>query len=236
MKRLGIIPARGGSKRLPRKNLLLLDEKPLVQHTIEAVINSNRFDTIILTSDDQNILDVGSRFSQLSCELRESELSADNTKVIKVVHNICARNAYASKYQQVGLFLPTFPFRTAEDIRKGIDMLTTDTYSVISISPMSDPLQLCVAIDPETNIIDPTIIYEPSPLQTGNTRSQDFTEYYRVNGGFYIAWMQQFLKRDNFFQGKVKGFPIDGKRSVDIDEQYQLDYANFLVQMGHINL
>ena len=198
MKRLGIIPARGGSKRLPKKNLLPLADKPLVQYTIEAVIDSDRFDTIILTSDDQNILEIGSKFSQLSCELRESALSSDNTKVIEVVQKICTSKSYPSKYQKFGLFLPTFPFRTYEDIRKGIDMLSTDVYSVISISPMNAPLQLCVAIDPKTSIIDPTIIYDPSPLQTGNTRSQDYSEYYRVNGGFYIAWMEKFLKRDNF--------------------------------------
>ena len=235
IKRLAIIPARGGSKRLPRKNLLPLGGKPLISHTIEAVLKSGCFDKIIFSSDNQELLKIASKYHQIDISKRCHSLASDEVKVIDLVRNI-AEEPDSKSFDQIGLFLPTCPFRSAIHITQGIELLKKEDYSVVSVCEMKDPLQLSLSVDNETKIANTEAILSPSPLVTGETRSQDFTSYFRVNGGFYIAWMEKFLAKNNFFQGQVKAYIMDNLISVDIDNQCDLDYANMLLEKKYITL
>ena len=233
MKRLAIIPSRGGSKRLPRKNLLPLGSKPLIDYTIEAVVSSKLFRTILFSSDDDEMLHHADKFNNINTEKRDKRLAGDEVKVIDLVKEIASRDDY-DDYDQIGLFLPTCPFRNAEHIREAIQLLDELDYSVVSVCPMIDPLQLSLTIDERTNIINPNALLNPSPLVTGLTRSQDFEPYFRVNGGLYIAWMNQFRQKENFFEGQVKGYVMSRLESVDIDYKYDLDIANLLLEKKYI--
>ena len=219
---------------MPRKNLLLLGGKPLIQHTLEAVIDSESFETILFSSDDEEMLEFASRRKEILVEKRVSSLAADNTKVIDLVKRIAEKEEYDS-YDQIGLFLPTCPFRTAKHITEGIRLLDQDDFSVVSVCELSDPLQLSLTLDEKTKIINANAVLSPSPLVTGETRSQDFETYFRVNGGFYLSWMQKFRTKENFFQGQVKGYRMDKLHSVDIDHQIDLEYANMLLEKKYIN-
>ena len=235
MKRLAIIPARGGSKRLPRKNMLNLAGKPLIQHTIEAVIKSRSFETIIFSSDDNEMLEFADEFDGIVSEKRDPSLAGDQVKVIKLIKTIAERIEFSS-FDQVGLFLPTCPFRSHQDINEGLSLLTMEIYSVVSVCEMSESLQLSVGLDEKTKILKPESVFSPSPLVTGDTRSQDFDRYFRVNGGFYLAWLNQFNERDNFFQGVVKGHVMDRLKSIDIDNEIDLEIANLLVEQGIVSI
>jgi CMP-N-acetylneuraminic acid synthetase len=111
---------------------------------------------------------------------------------------------------------------------EGHKLLTEDLDSVVCITEMGDPIQLSVGLDEKSNQIDPNIILNPSPLITGNTRSQDFQKYYRANGGFYMSWTKSFLENQNFFKGKVKGHVMDQRKMVDIDYESDFKLAEFL--------
>jgi len=235
LKRLAIIPARGGSKRLPNKNKLLLGGIPLIDHTINAVASSGCFKKIIFSSDDDQLLEIASLNKKLSLEKREASLATDKVKVIDLVKQIANRQEH-DDFEQIGLFLPTCPFRNATHIKEGIELLDQDDFSVVSICEMNDPLQLSLTINSETKIINPETVFSPSPLVTGETRSQDFSKFYRVNGGFYISWLKKFRKKENFFQGQVKGYLMNTLESVDIDHDYDLDYANMLLEKNHVSL
>ena len=235
MKRLAIIPARGGSKRLPNKNKLLLGGVPLIEHTIKAVISSECFERIIFSSDDDQLLQIATQNLQLSTEKRNAELASDSTKVIDLVKQIANRQEH-DHFDQIGLFLPTCPFRDGTHIKEGIELLDQDDFSVVSICEMNDPLQLSLTINPETKVINPESVLSPSPLVTGKTRSQDFSKFYRVNGGFYISWLKKFREKENFFQGKVKGYLMSTLESVDIDHDYDLEFANMLLEKRYISL
>ena len=235
MKRLAIIPARGGSKRLLNKNKLSLGGIPLIDHTIHAVTSSGCFEKIIFSSDDDQLLEIASLNKKLSLEKRESSLATDKVKVIDLVKQIVHRKEY-DDFDQIGLFLPTCPFRNATHIKEGIELLDQDDFSVVSICEMNDPLQLSLTINSETKIISPESVLSPSPLVTGNTRSQDFSNFYRVNGGFYISWLDKFRLKQNFFQGQVKGYLMSSLQSIDIDHDYDLDYANMLLEKNYIRL
>ena len=161
----------------------MLGGKHLIEHTINAVVDSGCFDTILFSSDDENLLQIASQNDMVTPEKRESHFATDEVKVIDLVKSIAARRCYGS-YTQIGLFLPTCPFRNATHIREGVDLLKLNDFSVVSICEMNDPLQLSLTIDSQTKIINPNAVLSPSPLVTGETRSQDFAKYYRVNGGF----------------------------------------------------
>ena len=88
MRNLAIIPARGGSKRLPRKNLLPVGGKPLIDYTLNAVVDSQYFDTVLFSSDDDEMLDYASKYKQVTIEKRDSSLAGDKVKVIDLVKEI----------------------------------------------------------------------------------------------------------------------------------------------------
>ena len=235
MKRLAVIPARGGSKRLPNKNKLLLGGIPLIEHTINAVVSSGCFERILFSSDDDQLLQIASQNSKLSTEKRNADLASDKTKVIDLVKQIANRPNF-DEYDQIGLFLPTCPFRNGTHIKEGLELLDQEDFSVVSICEMNDPLQLSLTINSETKVINPESVLSPSPLVSGETRSQDFSKFYRVNGGFYISWLNKFRQKQNFFQGKVKGYLMKTLDSVDIDHDYDLDYANMLIEKKYISI
>lgn len=122
MKKLCIIPARGGSKRLPGKNIKPLNGKPLVFYTIDEVIKSNIFDKIIFTSDDDTILKVVSNnysSSVLEVIKRPLELATDTSKVIDTVMYFLD-----DEYDQTWLTLPTSPMKISEDFVKASELLS----------------------------------------------------------------------------------------------------------------
>ncbi|MDW7695810.1 acylneuraminate cytidylyltransferase family protein [Flammeovirgaceae bacterium SG7u.111] len=235
MRNIAIIPARGGSKRLPNKNILPLAEKPLIHYTLEAVVNSALFETVILSSDDDKILDIGREIEGVTLEKREVTLAGDNIKVIDLVKSIAARKGYINQFETIGLFLPTCPFRTAKHIQEAYQLLSEDDLSVVSVTEMSDPVQLTLTID-ESKLANPEALLNPSPLITGETRSQDFQTFYRVNGGLYIAWLKKFIEKDNFFQGKIKAYNMDKLHSVDIDYKLDLEWAEYLLKNNHVKI
>lgn len=225
MKALGIVPARGGSKRLPGKNTRFLGDKPLVCHTLDAAVESNCFDKIILSSDDKTILSFASDYENVDGVRRSDDLSRDRSTALEVVLSIVAREEVHKNYDVVGLLLPTAPFRRPEHIRDGFDLLDDSVDGVISLTQYEFPPQLSVYL--KRGIIEP--VFEPCPLITGNTRSQDQEVIYRPNGAFYIQWIKKFLINKNFWKGKVRGYVMNRIDSVDIDDSTDLAYAQFLL-------
>ena len=126
-------------------------------------------------------------------------------------------------------------FQNIKHIVDGFKLLSRDDFSVVSTTEMQDPIQLSMTIG-NNNIANPEAILNPSPLVTGNTRSQDFETYYRVNGGFYISWLDKFVEKDNFFQGITKAYKMSNLNSVDIDYELDFEWAEYLLKYKHIKL
>jgi len=226
MKALAIIPARGGSKRLPRKNLRQLGDKPLAAHTLSAAQDSGCFDRILLSSDDEQILSLADNYPNVEPWPRPERLSGDHVTALELVCEITADESIRNEYDAVGLLLPTCPFRTAQHIKEGFQLLTNNIDGVISLTTYEFPPQLSVTLDDD--LIKP--VFEPCPLITGNTRSQDQKTIYRPNGGFYIQWMKAFINNQNFWKGDVRGYAMDRLDSADIDTELDLQYAEYLLE------
>lgn len=228
MKRLCIIPARGGSKRLPGKNIKPLNGKPLVFYTIDAVLKSNMFDKVIFTSDDDTILDtVSNNYSSTVLEVvkRPLELATDTSKVIDTVMYFLDND-----YEQTWLTLPTSPMKISEDFVKSSELLKEDDDSVLSYTEMEFPPTLGLVVK-NNNILED--YDQTNPWQNGNSRSQDHPTVYRPNGAIYGSWTKKLKENKNYYIGQTKGYFMPRKRSVDIDTQFEFDLAEFMLKNNY---
>lgn len=219
MKRLAVIPARGGSTRLPDKNITPLGGKPLIRWTVEAVVNSNCFDKVIVSTDSDKIFDSVSDLPVVR-HVRPAEHATVKATVLKAMINLMENH---EKYDVFSYFLPTCPFVTSDDIAKGVALLDKKVDSVVSITEFTDTLQLACIMKGD-NVIP---IYDN--LTSGLTNSKYIQKYHRPSGAFHISWWDNILENKNFFKGNVKGVVIPRERSVDIDDEFDMFMAESML-------
>jgi len=234
LKNLAVIPARGGSKRFRKKNIAKLNGKPLICYTIESAIQSQCFDQIIFSSDNGEILNKAKNYSEITIEKRSKKLSGDKVKVIELIIEMLGRQDLNNKFDTITLLLPTCPFRRIKDIKEGFKLLSTKIDSVVSVTEFEFPIKMSIEYKNNSKLLK--YLFNPSPLVTGNTRSQDHTPIFRPNGAFYISWWKKLKKNKNYFKGKVKGHAMPREHSVDIDNQTDLLYAETLLKRNSIEL
>jgi CMP-N,N'-diacetyllegionaminic acid synthase len=225
IKSLAIIPARGGSKRIARKNLQELGGVPLVQHALRAAIDSQCFTDVLLTSDDDEILELGSRMNGVTTDRRDPAHATDKATVFGLVAALVARAEFQDRYDAVGLLLPTAPFRSANHVQDGFSLLNASCDAVVSVTRFEFPPQFGVLIDEESRQMTPYA--NPSPLLTGQTRSQDQAAIYHPNGALYLAWWSSYVEHGSFYKGRVRALEMSRLHSVDIDTPEDLEYARY---------
>jgi len=220
MTKVAVIPARGGSTRLKNKNIYPLGGKPLIAHTIEAVIESNCFDKIIVSTDAPAIADVAKQYKDVEIYNREPEFSGERVTVVSAMLDMMSK---IERYDTFSYFLPTCPFRNAEDIKKGIHLLTPDVDSVISACFLADPPQLAM-IQGHDDFAYPVF----DNLRAGVTNSKYFTKYIKPSGGFYMGWWERILENKYFFTGNIKYVLTPKERAVDIDDELDMKFAELV--------
>ncbi len=213
--KVAVIPARAGSTRLKDKNIYPLAGKPLICYTVESVIDSECFDTVIVSTDGEKIIDIASRYD-VQIHKRPSEYA---TTKITVLEAMLALMEEIPKHDVFAYFLPTCPFRDSEDIRQGMNLLTQNSDSVVSITEYSEPIQLAM-IERENNVFP---IFDN--LTAGITNSKYIQKYYRPNGAFYISWWKKLAINKNFFIGNVKGYKMSKIKSIDINDIDDMNIA-----------
>ena len=225
---LAIIPARGGSKRLPRKNLLDLNGKPLVAWSIEAGLNSKYIDNIVVTSDDADILNIAEDYGVLSIN-RPIELSSDTATTFDAVEHAIKNIKY---YDYIVLLQPTSPLRTEWHIDKAIEFLIhKEADAVVSVCEMDhSPLW--------SSTLDDTLsMTEFLSKSVKNKRSQDLDSYYRINGAIYICDTKKLLKEKGFFiETGIYAFKMDRETSIDIDHEIDFQLADLILKSKGVSL
>ncbi len=219
---LVIIPARGGSKRLPRKNVLDLNGKPLIAYTIKAGLKSKYIDKVIVSSDDDEILQVSEIYGANVIK-RPDELASDTaTSFDAIKHTI----ENSEKYEYIVLLQATSPLRDAHNIDKAIELLESkNADAVVSVCEMDhSPLW--------SNTLDESLSMERFLRdEVLNKRSQDLEKYYRLNGAIYICKTDKLLENESFFVKKnIFAYAMDRKSSVDIDEEIDFKMAENLLK------
>ena len=221
-KLLAIIPARGASKRLPRKNILDLSGKPLVAWTIEAALGSKYIDRVVVSTDDQEIANIAKKYGADIPFIRPSELATDQTTSVDVVlHLLNQLEKIEDKYDYVILLQPTSPLRTAKNIEEAIKLLRTkNSDAVISVCESEHPPLWCNTLPDDMsmdNFLDASV---------KNKRSQDLPKQYRINGAIYISSVKKLRKENSFFlTNNCIAYIMNQNVSIDIDTVDDFDLA-----------
>lgn len=218
---LAVIPARGGSKRLPRKNVLDLCGKPLIAWSIEAALKSLYIDKVVVSSDDEEILDI-SEFFGASILKRPNVLASDVATTFDTIKHVIDN---LEKYDYIILLQPTSPLRTCKHIDEAIEILESkNADAVVSVCEM-DHSPLWSNTLPEDGSMNKFLRDEIL-----NKRSQDLERYFRLSGAIYICKIEKLLEEKSFFlKENIFAYVMDRKSSVDIDDEIDLIYANILI-------
>ncbi|WP_457745044.1 acylneuraminate cytidylyltransferase family protein [Sulfurimonas sp.] len=221
---LAIIPARGGSKRLPRKNVLDLHGKPLIAWSIEAALRSRYISKTVVTSDDEEILDIAKRYKADTIE-RPDELASDSATTFEAIKHAIETSDESYKY--IILLQATSPLRDEKHIDEAIELLNVkNADAIVSVCEMEhSPLW--------SNTLDDDLSMKGFlKEEVLNKRSQDLEKYYRLNGAIYIANVKKFLENGSFFlKENIYAYVMEKSDSIDIDTQADFDFANYLLSV-----
>ena len=210
--KLAIIPARGGSKRIPRKNIKLFCAKPMIAWSIEAALQSGCFDQVIVSTDDQEIAEVARRYGATVPFMRPTELSDDHTGTVPVIqHAIEWVNAQGQPVEQACCLYATAPFVSAEDINRGLDILdATQSDYAFSVTSYAFPIQRAIRLNDEGRVQ----MFNPEYF---NIRSQDLEEAFHDAGQFYWGTADAWLQGRMIFGTGSVPVPLPRHRVQDID-------------------
>lgn len=219
---LGLIPARGGSKGIPRKNIINLCGKPLINYTIEAGKNSKYIDYLIVSTDDLEIADIARQAGADVPFIRPSELATDTAKTVDtVIHAINFLKTKELYFDTMVLLQPTQPLRDSNDIDLAIELYSKNSFiSLASVSPVSDHPLLIRSID--SNRLHPLL------SANSTCRRQDMPKYYRVNGCIYINNVFEINENTSFNDNPLP-YIMETSHSVDIDDEIDLVMAEFYI-------
>ncbi len=220
---IAVIPARGGSKRLPGKNMMMIAGKPLIGWTIEAAIQSGVFSRVVVSTDSWEIAVMAAQFGAEVPFMRPDELSQDDTPSIDVL--IHAANeliaGHETSWTHLACLQPTSPLRTAENIREAVKLLEEKQADAVVSVCKSEHSPLWSNTLPDSRSLDGFIAEN---IQ--KTPSQQLPAYYRLNGALYFCRIPRMIEeRTLFLKTGAYAYIMNRKDSIDIDDQVDFDLA-----------
>lgn len=210
--RLAVIPARGGSKRIPRKNIREFCGKPMIAWSIEAALESACFDRVIVSTDDQEIAETARHYGADVPFVRPVELSDDHTGTIPVIaHAIDWQTRSGELPEAVCCLYATAPFVRAADLKQGLDLLNiTDCDYAFSVTSYAFPIQRALRLDGNGK----TVMFHP---EHAHTRSQDLEEAWHDAGQFYWGRTATWLAETPVMSASSSPVVLPRYRVQDID-------------------
>lgn len=210
--RVAIIPARGGSKRIPRKNIKDFCGKPMIAWSIEAAQASGCFDRIMVSTDNQEIADIAKQWGAEVPFIRPPELSDDYTGTIPVIrHAIQRLETHQSKVDYACCIYATAPFVVAQDLQAGWALINGSEHDyAISVTSYAYPIQRAIKITDQGRVA----MFNPEHLMT---RSQDLDEAWHDAGQFYWGTAQAWYEMRNIFGQGAVPIKLPRHRVQDID-------------------
>ena len=218
---LAIIPARAGSKRLPKKNILDFSGKPLVSWVIESSIGSQFICDTIISSNDQKILEIGKKYG-IQTITRPIELASDTSSTIDAILHVLENILDIPDY--IVLLQATSPLRKTNHINEAIELLIAkNADAIVSVCETEhSPLWTNTL---ESNLDMKNFIHK----DIKNKRSQDLPIFYRLNGAIYICDVKKLLKEKTLFlKENIYAYKMNKKCSIDIDDEIDFKLAELL--------
>lgn len=225
---LAVIPARGGSKGLPGKNVLSCAGKPLIEWTIDAAKNATSIDDVLVSTDSPEIADVARKAGAAVPFLRPSELSTDQASLLQVLQHAWEqrRSKSGAHYDYIVLLQPTSPLRTADHIESAIQRYFTErkskTDTLASVYEVSTKFGWLMQDDERSNYVRFCL-----NVATQNPQRQRLKNYYLPNGAIFIACGKNIM--EGLYRDNTIPFVMQSNESVDIDTADDLYAAEQLL-------
>ncbi len=219
---LALIPARGGSKRLPRKNILPLAGIPLIAWTIDAALKSKYVDRVVVSTDDEEIMCVSKQFGAAVPFVRPVELASDTATSTDVV--LHALKFFKNEFDVVVLLQPSSPLREEGDIDRAIEQFVCqDANGIVSVSE-------CEHTPLWANTLPADGSMSSFITKDALKRSQDLETFYRLNGAIYCYKTDYFMaNKGGSYADGVYAYIMGKEKSVDIDDITDFKFAEFLI-------
>jgi CMP-N-acetylneuraminic acid synthetase len=229
MHTLGIIPARRGSKRLPRKNVLPLGGKPLVAWTIEAARAATRLSALVVSSDDPEVLEVAASYDPSLALERPEELATDESPAIEYVRHSLATLEAAGQgpFDAIVILQPSSPLTSPEDIDATIELLqASGADSAVSV------MRLDHAVHPlKMKLLEGDRLLPYLEEERGRMAAHELPEIYVRNCSVY-ATRRHVVESGQVIGADCRGYVMPRERSLDINEELDLQFAEFLLARG----
>jgi len=221
---VGVIPARGGSKSIPRKNLKEVAGKPLIAHTIIAAMKTKLVSRVIVSTDDEEIARVSRDFGVDVPILRPRELAKDDSPtILSVQHMVRHLEEHGESYDVVVTLQPTSPLRSSEDIDGAIKMLgETKADSVISVTEVKQNPWLMFKVEDGR--------LKPFFGEEKRIRRQDLPRVYALNGAIYATRRKPLMEGNSLYGSDPRAYIMPEERSIDIDSLLDLKIVDFLIR------
>ena len=213
MKTLAMITARGGSKRIPRKNIKEFNGKPIMAYSIEAALNSGAFDEVMVSTDDEEIADIARKYGASVPFLRSEKTSNDFATTVDVIDEVISEYHNRGKdFDAFACIYPTAPFITSDKLKEAVEKLSaSDADSLIPVVRFSYPPQRAMEIH------DGRLVFrQPENL---SKRSQDLEPHYHDAGQFYVVKTESFLKNKGIMVGQILPMELSELEVQDIDNE-----------------
>lgn len=220
---LAIIPARGGSKRLPNKNVLIMNGKPLISWSIKAGLSSKYIDKVVVSTDDEKIKYI-SEIHDVDVINRPADLATDTATTFDAIEHTI--KSISEKFDYIILLQATSPLRKTYHIDEAIELIDSkNADSIISVSEMEhSPLWSNTL--PKDNSMKGFLRDDVK-----NKRSQELEPYYQLNGAIYISKTEILLKEKTFFiEENIFAYKMNKKYSIDIDEEIDFKIAEGIME------
>ena len=228
---LALIPARAGSKGLPRKNIRPLFGKPLIAWTIEQALASKYLDKIVVSTDDVKISKIARRYGAETPFLRPKKLATSSAKTVEVLmHTLDFFEKKSCQFDLIMLLQPTSPLRKAEDIDGAIRLLfRKNARAIVSVCPVEHHPFWCNILNRNDGMRNFS-----TSLAVSKNR-QELPKYFRLNGAIYLAYTSLFRKDKTFITTGTYAYKMPQERSVDIDTELDFKFAQFLNSERYIH-
>lgn len=228
MYKLCIIPARGGSKRIPRKNIKEFLGKPIIAYSIEAALQSNLFDEVMVSTDDNEIAEIAKKYGAKVPFLRSEENANDYATTVDVINEVLQQYKKISKsFKAACCIYPTAPFVSENKLKEAFDLLEINNYDcVFPVMEFSFPIQRALKKDSNNKME----LFQPEHL---NSRSQDLEKAYHDSGQFYWFKTKEILEKGKLWTDNTGVIVIKESEGQDIDTLEDWKLAEIKYKLLH---
>lgn len=231
---LGIIPARGGSKGIPKKNIFPVNHKPLIYYSISEALKSAYIDRLIVTTDDDEIAAISKKYGAEVPFVRPANISSDTSSSEEVIAHTLnwVKENGQGEFDYFILLQPTSPLRRRLHIDEAIEKIVQNkpVTSLISISPVKEHPYLMKRITEEGALTGYTQGFAKNP------RRQDLPQLYYPNGAIYISRVEPFLSTMSLTDGLTTYYLMEKKYSIDIDDYLDVRIAEIMLESENPHL